>query len=71
MTFPQSQSTHSYLGVDFTSNAAWDMHVKKVIESSRKKVNQLHSVIGNRDIGVSARRIVTFFSCKTNLGVWV
>ena len=37
MTFPQSQSTHSYLGVDFTSNAAWDMHVKKVIESSRKK----------------------------------
>ena len=34
------------------------MHIKKVLESGRKKVNQLHSVISNRDINVSARRML-------------
>ena len=44
---------YTYLGIDF---AFWDGHIKKVLYSSRKKVNQLHSVniIGNRDINLSA-----------------
>ena len=30
------------------------MHIKKVINNGRKKVNQLHSVICNRDINLTA-----------------
>ena len=45
-----------YLGIDFSSNGDWDMHIKKVLDSSRKKVNQLHKVISNRNINLSARR---------------
>ena len=32
MTFPQSPSMGR-----FTSNGAWDVHIKKVLESTRKK----------------------------------
>ena len=49
---------YTYLGVDFASNGAWDGHIKKVLDSGRKKVNQLHSVITNRDINISARRLL-------------
>ena len=35
-----------YLGIDFACNWAWDGHIKKVLVSGRKKVDQLHSVIG-------------------------
>ena len=41
-----------YLGIDFASNGAWDVHLKKVLDNCRKKV---HSVI---DINMSARRLV-------------
>ena len=34
------------------------MHIKKVINNGRKKVNQLHSVISNRDINLTARRLL-------------
>ena len=34
-------------GIDFASNGAWDVHIKKVINNGRKMVNQLHSVISN------------------------
>ena len=30
-----------YLGIDFASNGAWDVHIKNVINNGRKKVNQL------------------------------
>ena len=46
----------NYLGIDFASNGAWDVHVKKVLDNGRKKVNQLHSIISNRDINLSAHR---------------
>ena len=36
-----------YLVVDFTSNGAWDEHVKRVLQNGRKKISQVHS---NRDI---------------------
>ena len=34
------------------------MHIKKVINNGRKKVSQLHSVISNRDINVTANRLL-------------
>ena len=40
------------------ANDAWDVHLKKVLDNGRKKVNQLHSVISNRDINLSARRLL-------------
>ena len=51
-------SSYSYLGIDFASNGAWDVHLKKVLDNGLKKVNQLHSVISNRDINLSARRLL-------------
>ena len=47
----------SYLGIDFAESGAWDMHMNKVVDSG-KKVNQLHSVISNRDINLSAHRVL-------------
>ena len=44
--------------IDFASNGAWDVHLKKVLDNGRKEVNQLHSVISNRDINLSARRLL-------------
>ena len=38
-------SNYSYLAIDFVSNGAWDVHLKKVLDNGRKNVNQLHSVI--------------------------
>ena len=32
-------SSFSYLGIDFSSNGAWDMHIKKLLDNGRKKVN--------------------------------
>ena len=48
---------YTYLGIDFAESGAWNMHIKKVVASG-KKVNQLHSVISNRDINLSARRLL-------------
>ena len=30
-------SSYSYLGIDFASNGAWDVHLKKVLDNGRKK----------------------------------
>ena len=43
-------STYTYLGIDFACNGAWDMHIQKVHDNYKKKVNQLHSIFSNRDI---------------------
>ena len=43
-------SNYCYLGIDYASNGSWDVHIKKVINNGRKRVNQFHSVISNRDI---------------------
>ena len=34
------------------------MHIKKVINNGRKKVNQLHSVISSQDINLTACRLL-------------
>ena len=51
-------SSYSYLGIDFSSNGAWDMHIKKLLDIGRKKVNLLHKVISNRNVNLSARRLL-------------
>ena len=33
-------SSYTYLGVDFACNGAWDVHLKRVLDNGRKKVNQ-------------------------------
>ena len=47
-TIPQA-SSYCYLGIDFTSDGGWDTHVKRVISNGREKVNQLHSIISNKE----------------------
>ena len=51
-------SSYSYLGIDFSINGAWDMHIKKLLDNGRKKVNLLNKVIGNRNINLSACRLL-------------
>ena len=48
----QALPKYTYLGVDFTSNGAWDEHVKRVLQNGRKKI------ISNRDIDLTARRLL-------------
>ena len=31
-------SSYSYLGINFSSNGAWDMHIKKLLDNGRKKL---------------------------------
>ena len=31
-------SSHSYLGIDFASNGAWDVHLKKVLDNGSKPI---------------------------------
>ena len=49
----QGLSKYTYLGVD-TSNGAWDEHVKRV-RMAGNKISQVHS---NRDIDLTARRLL-------------
>ena len=57
---------YTFLGVDFAPNGAWDGHIK-VLDCGRKKVNQLHSVISNRDINLSARRLLLLSVVRRSL----
>ena len=56
--------SYRYLGIDFACNGAWDVHVKKVIDSGRTKLNQLHSVIS---INLSARRMLLLAVVRPSL----
>ena len=60
-------SQYTYLGVDFTNTGAWDVHIKNVLDNGRRKVNQLHSVISNRDINLSARRLLLLVVVRPTL----
>ena len=51
-------SSYMYLGFDFSYNGAWDLHIKKVLDTGKTRVNQLHSIISNRDINLSACRLI-------------
>ena len=69
INFIKCQTKYSYLGIDFASNGAWDVHLKKVLENGRKKVNQLHSVISNRDINLSARTLLLTLGAHAQRGL--
>ena len=43
------------------------MHLKRVLDNGRKKVNQLHSIISNRDINLSARRLLLLSVIRPSL----
>ena len=45
------ESTNSYLGIDFSSNGAWDMHNYKegIKDIGTKKANQCHRIISSRN----------------------
>ena len=47
-----------YLGIDFSRNGAWDMHIRKLLDNGRKRVNHLHKVIKGR---VSWSKLKRFF----------
>ena len=51
-------SSYTYLGVEFSHNGAWDLHIKKVVDTGKGKINKVHSIISNRDINLSARRLL-------------
>ena len=51
-------SAFHYLGIDFSSNGTWDMHIKMLLDNDRKRVNQLHKVISNRNVNLSASRLL-------------
>ena len=40
---PRVSKYNTYIGIDFACNGAWDVHIR---DNCKKKVNQLHSVIG-------------------------
>ena len=60
-------SNYTYLGVDFSYNGAWDTHIKKLIKKGKQKVNQLNSIISNRYINLSARRMLLLSVLRPSL----
>ncbi len=50
--------SYCYLGIEFAKNGSWDSHVQKVINNGKKKLNQLHRFLSNRNISTVARRII-------------
>ena len=57
-------SSYTYFGIDFTCNGAWDVHLKRVLDNGRKKVNELHSIISNRDINLSDHGLIFTTVCN-------
>ena len=48
-------SKYTYIGLDF---GAWDVHIKKkVSDNCKKKFTLLHSVVSDRDINFTVRRL--------------
>ena len=56
-------SNYTYLGVDL----AWDTHIKKLIQNGKQKVNQLNSIISNRYINLSVRRMLLLSVLRPSL----
>ena len=60
-------SNYTYPGVNFSYNGAWDTHIKKLIQNGKQKVNQLNSIISNRYINLSARRMLLLSVLRPSL----
>ena len=46
INFLRCRAILAYIGIDFACNGAWDVHLKRVLDNGRKKVNQLLSLTG-------------------------
>ena len=42
-------ASYCYLGIEFANNDSWNIHVQKVINSGKKKLNQLLKFLSNRN----------------------
>ena len=62
-------SRYTDLGIYFAESGAWDVHMKKVVDSG-KNGNHLYSVISNRDINLSAHTLLLLAVVRPTLGVW-
>ena len=60
-------SIYTYLGIDFSYNGARDAHIKKLIQNGKNKVNQIHSIISNRYINLTARRMLLLSVLRPSL----
>ena len=56
-----------YLGIYFSSNGAWNIHIKKLLGNDRKNVNQLYKVNSNRNVNLSSRRLLLFSVIRPNI----
>ena len=43
------------------------MHIKKLLDNGREKVNQLHKVISNRKVNLSASRLLLLFVIRLSI----
>ena len=66
-SLPIVSSYTSYLGIDFSRNGAWDMHIRKLLDNGRKKVNQLHKVTSNRNFNLSALKHLLLSVIRPNI----
>ena len=57
----------STYGIDFACNGAWDVHIQKVHDNCKKKVNQLHSVISNRAINLTVQYLLLLSVVRPSL----
>ena len=64
-------SNYTYLGIGFSYNRAWDTRIKKLTQNGKKKVNQLHSVISNCNINLSACFMLLLSVLHPNLSMVV
>ena len=46
------------MGIEFAKNGSWDSHIQKVINNGKKKRNQLHRFLSNRNISTVARSLL-------------
>ena len=51
-------TSYSYVGIDFSSNGAWKIYIRKLLDNGKRKANKLHKVINNRNINLSACRLL-------------
>ena len=51
-------SYFNFVPFDFSSNGTFGMHIKNLLDNGRRKINQLHKVIHNKNINLSAHRLL-------------
>ena len=49
---------HNYLGVKFTYNGHWDVHIKDLVTAGKRKVNSLLRILNNPCLSLYVKRQV-------------